>query len=253
MNKNNKKIPVIILLGGKGSRFSSYRDLPKQLMKLGKDNILIEILKNFKKNGINYFILPLGYKNKHFLKFFSSKKNLFKYNINIVKNPRLEKINESKINVKLFNAGNTSSKLERIYKSLAYFKEDNFIVTYGDGIANINLKKLVNIYFKEKNKVLLTSFRAFSQYGHVISDKKNNVINFIEKPQMKYPINVGFYIISKKIFLSNFKKNYELENDFIPILVKKRILKNFNHVGYFYSVDDKKDLVKAREKFRNKL
>ena len=64
---------------------------------------------------------------------------------------------------------------------------------------------------------------------------------------------MDFILFKKRFFYQILKKNYDLENDFIPILAKKKILKNFNHVGYFYSVDDKKDLIKAREKLRNKL
>ena len=82
---NVKSTSVVFLVGGAGSRFSPLSEPPKQLSKLNKNSILMHIIKNFKKYGLNHFIFPLGFKKKFFIKFFSSKKNISKYKFNILK------------------------------------------------------------------------------------------------------------------------------------------------------------------------
>ena len=246
----NKITSAIILLGGKGSRFSLPKEIPKQLVKLNNHTILMEILLNLKKYGINYFILPLGYKKKYFVNFFNSFINKTKYKIKIIKNIKSDKIEKDKINIYLFDAGTRSTKLNRISQSLNYLGDKHFIVTYGDGVANVSIKKLINIYFKNNNKLIVTSFSARSQYGHIVCNKNNLVTKFIEKPVLRLPINIGFYVISKKIIQLYYRKKMELENEFLPALCQKKMIKNFTHKGYFYSIDDKKDLIDARKKLK---
>ena len=84
MLSKNKSISVVILIGGSGSRFSSIKEKPKQLSRLNNNYILMHIINNFKKYGLNHFIFPLGFK-KIFEKFFYSKKNILKYKFNILK------------------------------------------------------------------------------------------------------------------------------------------------------------------------
>ena len=79
MKDNISSISVVILVGGTGSRFSSINEPPKQLLKLNKNLILINILNNFKKFGFNHFIFPLGAKKNFFIKFFNSKENIKRY------------------------------------------------------------------------------------------------------------------------------------------------------------------------------
>ena len=148
MKINNNLISVVILAGGMGSRFSSVNEPPKQLSKLNKDLIIIHIINNFKKFGFKHFIFPLGAKKKFFIKFFNSKNNISKYKFNILKNNFNNKdIKSNRINISLFNAGEKTSKLMRIFRSLKYTINDDFLVTYGDDLANVNLKKLVKKYY----------------------------------------------------------------------------------------------------------
>ena len=102
--------PVIILLGGKGSRFSKIDQYPKQLVKLNKNSLLSSIFLYYKKYNLNYFILPLGYKKNFFTKFFQNGKNIIKYKFNIIKNKKTP-FKKNSINLKLFNANEKSSKL----------------------------------------------------------------------------------------------------------------------------------------------
>ena len=257
MKKNLKSIStsisIVILVGGLGSRFSSFNEPPKQLSKLNKNLILINILNNFKKYGFNHFIFPLGAKKNFFIRFFNTKKNIKKYNFNILKkNFNEREIRPDKINISLFDAGENTKKLTRIDKSFDYTNNKDLLVTYGDDLANVNLKKLVEKYlFLNKKKAIVTIYKKRSQYGHLVIKKDGLVKKFIEKPPHQYPINIGFYLFSKKILKTYQKKRFELENDFLPILTKFKLLTSFEHKGYFYSINDKKELLNAKNKLKN--
>jgi len=239
---------AIILIGGAGSRFSKINQSPKHLAKINGQYIIIRLINFLKKNGIKEVILPLGYKKKFFYKFFNSKKNQKKFNF--VVNDNFS--NKKKILIKAFDAGLKSSKLMRIKKSLKYLSEDDFLVAYGDGLANVNLKKLFNQYnIQKQKKTFVTSYFKKSQYGHLVISKNNFVTDFIEKPPFIKPINIGFFIFNKDIFNKFFNKNIELEKKFLKKIIKKKLLKTFLHKGYFYSIDNKKDILVA-EKFLKK-
>ena len=101
MNFTNKNIPIIILAGGKGERFVTKENFPKQLAKVSDHPIIVEIILYYFKNGFNYFILPLGYKKKFFVNFFLNKNNISKYKFNILKKNSLN-FNNEKINIFFF-------------------------------------------------------------------------------------------------------------------------------------------------------
>lgn len=245
-----KKINTsIILVGGTGSRFSNIKEHPKQLAKINKEIIIIRIIKQLKKFGINHFIFPLGHKKEFFIKFFNSKKNIKKFNLNVIKS--FDKIKKNKININYFDAGKKTSKLDRILKSFKKIKSNDFLITYGDGLANINIKKLFSSYFKDKGeKIYLASYRKRSQYGHLKVNNKKFVKSFVEKPILKDPVNIGFYVFNKLIFNKNYKSNLELESNFLPKLIQNNLLKYHLHTGYFFSIDDKKDVLKANKFFK---
>ena len=246
-------ISAVILVGGVGSRFSAINEPPKQLSKLNKNIILINIINNFKRFGLNHFIFPLGSKKIFFIKFFNDQKNIKKYNFNIIKNGfKNHKLQPNKINISYFDAGENTKKFVRIKKSFNYTDNSDMLVTYGDDLANVNLKNLVKKYnLTNKKKAIVTTYKKRSQYGHLIVNKSGDVKKFIEKPLHEHPINIGFYLFPKKILMSYNKKNLELESHFLPKLTKLNLLKSYEHKGYFYSINDKKELMNARIKLKN--
>ena len=235
---NSPKIPVLILCGGKGSRFSKIDEKPKQLSILNGKPIIIHIIDLFFKSDFNYFILPLGYKKKMFMNFFNSKINQKKFNLNLIKKDTNDILSKKK-NILIFDAKEKTNKLQRIKKSLKFINSKKLIVTYGDGISNVNINSLVN--FSKKSECTLTAFKIKSQYGH-LELKKNILKKFIEKPFLEKPINIGFYVFNKKLIQNNYKKNIDLEDGLLPKLAKKIKIFCYFHRGYFYSVDNPKDL-----------
>ena len=247
----NQKIPIIILAGGKGERFVSKENLPKQLAKVSSHPIIIEIILYYYKNGFRHFILPLGYKLSFFLKFFNNKKNIKKYNLNILKDQNSEII-VSKINISLFDSGIKTNKLMRIRRSMKFLKNetDKLGVCYGDIFANIAFKKeLLN--FKKKNiDGIAVGYKERSPFGH-INVEKNLIKNFYEKPLMKDPINIGFYFFKKNLFLNNkINSNNDLESDFLPELSKMNKLACHIHNGYHFTVNNQKDLIEVKQLYK---
>lgn len=245
---SNFNFPVIILLGGKGTRFSEIKKSPKQLVKLNKTNLIISIIKYYNSYKFNHFLLPLGYKKNFFYKFFNNKEIQNKYNLNIIINKN-KNLDPKLINIELFDSKENATKLERIKKSIEFFKNEFFLVTYGDGLANINFKNQLKL-FKKKLKNIVTIHRARSQYGHFKSNKNNLVKNFEEKPFFDLPINIGYYIFNRKDFIKFYNKKDELENNFLPKLIKDKSLYAYNHKGFFFNIDNKKDLELVKKNFK---
>jgi|TARA_B110000093_G_scaffold78900_1_gene85752 glucose-1-phosphate cytidylyltransferase len=241
---------AIILIGGMGSRFSKINQPPKQLIKLNKRSLLENLIISFVKNGINNFVLPLGYKKKYFIDFLERKKKIFKKKVVLHRSTNKE-INVNNINIFLFDAGIRSSKLLRIKQSLRYINEENFFVTYGDGIANIELNKYLKI-FKKKNKAIIASKYINSQYGH-FKTIRGKLLKFEEKPILKNPINIGYYFFTKEIFKNFYKDNYELENQFINKMIKDDKLFIFTHKGFFFNIDRKIDLINIKKNYKKIL
>ena len=158
-------ISAVILVGGVGSRFSAINEPPKQLSKLNKNIILINIMNNFKRFGLNHFIFPLGSKKSFFIKFFNDQKNIKKYNFNIIKDGfKNYKLQPNKINISYFDAGENTKKFVRIKKSFNYTDNSDMLVTYGDDLANVNLKNLIKKYnLTNRKKAIVTTYKKRSQ------------------------------------------------------------------------------------------
>tara|TARA_B100001057_G_scaffold237100_1_gene237442 strand:+ start:2405 stop:3166 length:762 start_codon:yes stop_codon:yes gene_type:complete len=241
-------LSCILLLGGKGSRYSKLSETPKQLIKIYSKTLIENILIRMMNNGINDFIFPLGYKKKYFYNFFLKKKKIgsFKVNILISKKDRKQK---NCINLKLFDAGKETSKLSRIKKSLAYIDTDVFFVTYGDGVSNINLSKIYKLYVKTK-KLVISCTKMKSQYGHLQVNKNKLVNSFSEKPILPMPVNIGYYLFTKRLFNKYYSRKYELETSFLNRIIKKKILISYLHKGYFFNIDKKIDLLKIKKEYK---
>ncbi len=215
---------VVILCGGLGTRLGlETKTLPKPMVKIDKDPILIHILRLYEKYGYKDFILALGYKGEYIENFFRKKKK--------------------KLKIKLVKTGKktlTGTRLLKLKKLLS--KEENFMLTYGDGLSNQNLDKLVRFHKKHKKIGTMTVVRPPVRFGEVTL-KGKNISTFKEKPQIKSSwINGGFFVFNKKFF--NFLKknsNEMLERSPLERLVKKKQLKAFKHNGFWQCIDTPRD------------
>ena len=215
---------VVILCGGKGTRLGvETKTVPKPMVKIDKNPILVHILKLYENYGYKDFILALGYKGIYIKQFFKKRK--------------------SNLKIKLVETGKNSLTGTRLLKLKRYLSdEEDFMLTYGDGLSNQNLKKLVSFHKSHKKIGTMTVVRPPVRFGEV-SLKGKNVKKFKEKPQIKSGwINGGFFFFNRKFFkFLNTKSNEMLERAPLENLVKKRELKAFKHNGFWQCMDTPRD------------
>ena len=213
---------VVILAGGYGTRLSEYTKLiPKPMVKVGGKPIILRIINLYKKYGFKEFYIALGYQGNYIKKFF---KNRFKdLNINLI---------DTGINTM------TGGRLRRLKK---FLDKETFLMTYGDGLSDINLKKLVSFHQRNKSIMTLTAVRPPARVGS-IKIKNNFVYYFKEKSSVDEGwINGGFFVFEPEIF--NYLKNDKtyLERDPFEKLAKKKNIKAYKHPGFWQCMDTKRD------------
>ncbi len=216
---------VVILCGGLGSRLAEEtKKTPKPMIKIGNKPILVHIMEIYKKNGFDDFILAAGYKYKIIKNYFKNSKTFKK--------------------IKVVNTGKRTLTGARIYKLRKHLKnEENFMLTYGDGLTNQNLKNLLKFHLKNKKIATVTAVRPPVRFGE-LNIKFNSVGNFKEKPQATRGwINGGFFVFNKKIFRILNKKNVMLEREPMNKLVKKKQIYAFKHNGFWQCMDTMRDKI----------
>ena len=218
---------VVILCGGLGTRISEETSkIPKPMVKIGQIPILVHIMRIYKKFGFNQFILATGYKSKIIKKYFSKEKS-----VNCV------------YTGKNTPTGGRLLKLKKLLKL-----EDNFMLTYGDGLSNQNIKKLLNFHCKYKKVATMTVVRPPVRFGEVRINK-NKIISFKEKPNLREGwINGGFFVFNNKVFDYITDDNLMLERDPMELLCKKGQLMGYKHEGFWHCMDNIRD-----KNFLNKL
>ena len=242
----------IILAGGLGTRISSESIVkPKPMIEILYRPILLRIIDFYKGYGVNKFIISSGYKHKYIVNYFKKLKNKNLYldlkGKNKFDKKILDKFNiskkKNKFFIKICNTGlksETGGRIFHLKKILS--KENNFLLTYGDGLSNVNLKKLIQSHNKYKPIVTVTSVKQPSRFGQIILDKKIGYVKeFNEKPIEDSWINGGFMVISKQIF-NYLKKNENFEKITLKKLSKmKKNIFAFRHDGFWQCVDTLRD------------
>ena len=220
---------VVILAGGLGTRLSEYtKTIPKPMVKVGGKPIIFQIMKLYAKYGFNDFYIALGYKGEVIKSFF--KKKFYDWNVTLV------------------DTGKKTMTGGRLKKMKNFFeKNETFMMTYGDGLSNVNIKKLLIFHKKNKKLVTLTAVRPPARFG-VIKLKGNFVNYFKEKSKMDEGwINGGFFVMNAKFL--NFIKNSQtfLEKEPLERATKQKQLAAFKHRGFWQCMDTKRDKDKLDE------
>ena len=243
---------VVILCGGKGTRLSEETiNKPKPLVEINNRPILDYIMRYFYSFNFKNFVLPIGYKGDLIKNFFLNYEYVSEdFNIDL-KTKKKKLINKIKIpnwNISLVDTGQetlTGGRLLRLKGLLS--KDENFMLTYGDGLCNVNLKKLLKFHIDNKKIATVTAVRPMSRFGN-IEFKGNNVTSFKEKVQQNEGwINGGFFIFNKKIFDYLEDDKTILEQGPMTKLVKDNQLSAFKHKGFWACMDtlrDKEELEK---------
>ena len=214
---------IVILCGGLGSRLSEETRLkPKPMVKIGNMPILMHIVKSYEKYGFNEFFLALGYKGYVIKKYFSKLKSKSKFH--------------------LINTGAKTLTGGRLLRLKKYFKNnENFMLTYGDGLSDQNIRKLVKFHQKNKKIATMTIVRPPVRFGEV--KIKNDIVkSFREKPQITSSwINGGFFVFNSKVFDLIKNDHTMLEKEPLENLSKKGQLCGYKHHGFWQCMDTLRD------------
>ena len=243
---------VVILCGGKGTRLGSPNEIiPKTLALVSGKPIIWHIMNMYSSYGFNEFILPLGFggdkikeyfwnyewKNYNFTKILGSD------NVTFLNKPNNWKVTFIDTGIETMTGG-------RIKKIEKFIDEDTFMLTYGDGLSDINIANLLKFH-KEKGKaVTVTGVERKSQYG-ILTEKDGLVTTFEEKSKLDGIINGGFFVMNKKSF-DYIDDNDEcvFEQEPLRNLVKSEELAVYNFKGYWTAIDTNKDLIYANETWK---
>ena len=247
INKNKNKIrkpnmKAVILAGGLGTRLSEETDLkPKPMVEIGNKPILWHIMKIYSTHGINDFIICCGYKGYVIKEYF---KNYFLHSSDITfslkeNSMKVHQINCEPWSITLVDTGantKTGGRLKRIKKFLK--DDETFCFTYGDGLADIDITKLINFHKKHGKEATLTAIRPPGRYGVIKFGKNNSINKFQEKPEGEGSwINGGFFVLQKSTI--NRIKNDETiwEHEPLNELAKDGQLFAFKHNNFWMPMD----------------
>jgi len=224
---------VVILAGGLGSRLSEYtQTIPKPMVKIINTPIIVHIMKHYAKYGFKDFIIATGYKSKIIKNFF--KKKIKDWNVRIV------------------NTGKNTMTGGRIKRLKKIINQETFMLTYGDGLSNVNLNSLLRFHKKNKNVATLTAVRPPARFG-AIKIHGAKVTYFKEKSNLDEGwINGGFFIFEPKIFNYLKNDNTYLEREPMQMISKKKKLGAFKHRGYWQCMDTKRDKEILEKSIREK-
>ena len=218
---------LVILAGGYGTRLSEEtKTKPKPLIKIGDKPIIWHLMKIYSSFGVNEFIICLGYKG------------------NMIKDELKLYIKNENWIINFVDTGlhtMTGGRVKRVEKYLT--NEKNFCLSYGDGLSNVNIKKLIQFHINSGKIATLTAVKYKNPKG-VLSITKNSKVNKIKEKPLEY-INGGFFVLSKNIFKYLKDDQTIFEKDCLPLLAKKNQLVAFKHNNFWACMDtlrEKKEL-----------
>ena len=245
---------VLILAGGMGTRLAEETSvIPKPMVEIGGHPILWHIMKIYSQYGYNDFVILLGYKGYIIKEYFA---NYFLHSSDVTFNLRENKmtIHEQHCepwNVTLIDTGLYTMTGSRVKKAQKYTDNEPFMLTYGDGVSDINIKALVD-YHKEHGKIgTLTSVQPEGRFGAIVSDDSGKISAFKEKPQGDGSwINAGFFVFNPEIFdYIDDGDDIVFEREPLENLVADGELHAYRHEGFWKCMDTLRDKQQLQKMF----
>lgn len=244
---------VVILAGGLGTRLTEETAIkPKPMVEIGGKPIIWHIMKIYARYGYNEFVICLGYKGHLIKEYFI---NYFLYNSDIT--VELEKnlvdvhfTNAESFKVTLVDTGmetNTAGRIKRIQK---HVQNETFMLTYGDGLADIDITKLLEFHKKSDKLATLTSIQLPGRYGNIETNENGAVIKFQEKPKGDGVwINGGFFVLEPGIFkyLQGDVDKIQWEKEPLLDIAHDMQLAAYRHKGFWKCMDAMRDKIELEE------
>ena len=244
--ENLEYMKVVILAGGIGTRLreeTEYR--PKPLVEVGGYPIIWHIIKLYAHYGFLDFIICLGYKGnliKDYFLNYEAINNDFTISLGRSQEITYHKAdNEQDFRVTLVNTGLETMTGGRVVKVKPYIDEDLFMVTYGDGLADVNIRDLVKFHKGHGKMATVTTVQPLSRYGVLDVDREARVLKFGEKIKEDKMVSAGFFVFDRRVFDYLWEGNCILEKDPLEKLATEGQLMSYYHSGFFYAMDTFKE------------
>jgi len=248
---------VVILAGGMGTRLSEETTrIPKPMVEIGGKPIIWHIMKIYSYYGYNKFIICLGYKGFLIKEYFY---NYYMHNSDISVDLKtnscvFHKSNSENWKITLVDTGENAGTAGRLKQIENYIDTDDFMMTYGDGVSDININELIKFHKTHNKIVTITAVKPLARFGSLNFNEKNKQVYSIKEKNQEdcNYINGGFFVFKKNIFkeLKKYKQETMLEKAPLEDLADKNQLYAYQHDGYWRCVDtlwDKKQLEKDWE------
>lgn len=242
---------TIIMCGGKGTRLREETAIkPKPMVEIGGKPILWHIMTRYSQFGFKDFILPLGYKGEVIKQYFHDyqfRNSDFTVNLKsgqITSHP----CEMEDWNVTLCDTGQETLKGARLKRVARHIKGERFMVTYGDGLADIDIAKLLEFHKNSGTIGTFTGVRMPSRFGAVRTDAAGNILSWEEKPILDEFINCGFFVFERK-FLDylDYDESCDLEREPLQTLAREGQLSMYPHPGQWQCMDTLRDSIILNE------
>ena len=234
---------VVILCGGKGTRLREETETrPKPMVEIGGYPILWHIMKIYSHFGFNEFILCLGYKGyvikEYFLNYLTRTRD---FTIDLSNSREIQYhdgVYEEDWRITMAETGDEALTGARVFRVGKYIEGDTFMATYGDGVADVNIRDLLDYHFSHGRLATVTGVRPGSRFGEMIA-QEGQVVSFSEKPQTSSGmINGGFFVFDRQVFdYLEDRDSLFLEGEPMRQLVENGELMVFNHEGFWQPMD----------------
>lgn len=236
---------VVILAGGFGTRLSEESVLkPKPMVEIGGKPILWHIMKIYSSFGFNDFVICLGYKG-YIIKEYFSNYFLHMSDVTIDLSNNTTEIHNNYCEpwkVTLIDTGLNTMTGGRVKRIMPYVEGKPFMLTYGDGVSDINILKLLDYHFSHGKLATVTAVQPGGKFGSLNLDENNRVISFLEKPKGDGGwVNAGFFVMQPEVF--NYIKGDDtiLEKEPLENLAIKGELMAYKHSGFWQPMDTLRD------------
>ena len=236
---------VVILAGGFGTRLSEETDIkPKPMVEIGGKPILWHIMKNYSSHGFNEFVILLGYKGYVIKEFFS---NYFLHQsdvtFDLANNSMEVHQNESDPwKVTLLDTGLSTLTGGRIKRAKDYIGDDDFLLTYGDGLSDVDIAKTVEFHKSHGKNITMTAVQPAGRYGALDIKADNSISSFKEKPKGDGAwINGGFFVCKSEVLDYIDGDSTTFEQEPLTDLAAEGQLMSFKHDGFWECMDTLRD------------
>lgn len=241
---------VVLLAGGLGTRLNEETHVkPKPMVEVGGKPILWHIMKIYAEYGYTDFIVCLGYKSFYVKEWFNGYfLNHSDFTLDLANNTiTYHKTAGEKWKITLVDTGALTMTGGRVKRIKEYVGNDSFMMTYGDGVADIDIKKLVEFHKKHKKQATITSVFPEGRFGSIFMDEEGTVTSFSEKTDNKNRVNGGFFVFEPEVFDYIEGDDTVFEKGPLETLARKGELKAFHHDGFWKPMDTLNDKNKLEE------